>query len=215
MIDFSAALGMMFDPSNFTDHWRMAMGIIALFSLVLSTAGLFLVVIQLYALYRQADRSQRAETSRLFIEVMDRWSLQYENRNRLISAAPKTLADIKSIYPDATALLNSTHWREEIRPLLNFYEFLGVLIDNQNIDRESIFVLVTVDTFDCWASTGTGLRGKTRKVTLDDCTIYQRLKPYINFLRQETGYRGDIYEFYDRHLLREYLDHANHKRSRL
>ncbi len=202
MIDLS----LMFSPTSFTEQWRLWMGVIATLSLFLSFLGIVFVIFQLKAIYGQAGRAQRAETSRLFIEVMDRWSLQYENRNRLISTAPKSLAEIKAIYPTASALLTSTHWRQEIRPLLNFYEFLGVLIDNQNIDRESIFVLVTVDTFEA-----RGEGAEHLPLTSDDCLIYQRLKPYIDFLRKETGYRGDIYDFYDKHLLKEYLEHLNQK----
>lgn len=206
MNELLEALKLMLSPETFTEYWRMWSGIFSGSSVLLSIIGLVLVLVQLYAIYLQTKRSQRAETSRLFIEVMDRWSLQYENRNRLISAAPKTLEELSAIYPDASALLTSTHWCEEIRPLLNFYEFLGVLIDNQNIDRESIFVLVTVDTFGVRAA-----KVPDGQLTINDCVIYQRLKPYIDFLRTKTGYRGDIYDFYDRHLLREYLEHVNQK----
>jgi hypothetical protein len=104
---------------------------------------------------------------------------------------------------DCSKLMDSDFWKDELRKVLNFYEFLGLMIHQGNIDANEAFVLVSVDHFN-WDS----LReehGKGREdTTFKDGDFYQKVAPYLDLVRE---YRTDIYVFYDYFLTELY--HAN------
>ncbi|MEN9011111.1 MAG: hypothetical protein ABF241_03465 [Yoonia sp.] len=83
---------------------------------------------------------------------MDRWQTVYEARNRILAKSAVTLDDLVKKYgDDPSELLASKDWLQNYRPVLNFFEFLGVILSNDVFDQKSItahmFTLVTVDAF--------------------------------------------------------------------
>jgi hypothetical protein len=192
-------------PSGFSEHWTMIGGmwgvVIGLISTTVSIIGLVIVYLGFKRTRIQISLGQSAETSRMFIEVMDHWNTHYKIRNELIGSEPTSLAEIEGKFgSDYKEFLKTEYWREKIRPLLNFYEFLGVIIENYQVNKgamkRQIFTLVTVDVPDDISLSN---------FTVDDLRIYQRLTPYISYLRKY--YRKDIYEYYDKYLLKEYMSY--------
>ena len=189
-------------PTNFQEFWTFATGTASIVGIILVAFQLLYVSVQLRRARGQFELSQASETSKIFIEVMDRWSNEYDNRCKLLAAKPTTVEALLEEYGhDASPLLASEKWQKEIRPILNFFEFLGVLLSNEKFDQaeivERIFTLVTVDSYpnsDFQAESG---------------LIYSHLLPYLDYLRKEdfSGYRKDIYKYYDSVLLPKYIEY--------
>jgi len=197
-----------FTWSNFDQFWTVFTGSTGM-------VGLFLIILQLWYVTRQIKRtrhqfelSQSAETSRIFFEVMDRWAELYPGRCSLLAKPPTSADDlVKEFGPDASKLLEDNKWQEEIRPILNFYEFLGVLLSNDKLDEdeilEQIFTLVTVDVY------------PNREYVMEIGPIYKHLEPYLTYLRSDdySGYRSDIYKYYDQVLIPKYIAYYNRDRK--
>ncbi|RFP89065.1 hypothetical protein DZK27_06695 [Rhodobacteraceae bacterium 63075] len=195
-------------PDNLEEFWIIVGSVTGLIGILLIIAQLFYVARQINKAQDQIKLGQASETANIFFEVMDRWNANYEGRNKLLKKSPPTLKELGARYSDDPAeLLNSEEWREEIRPILNFFEFLGVMLSNTVFDREAIkeriFTLVTVDTY----PDVTGIP-KDKDALIAKGTMYRHLKPYLDFLRTETNYRSDIYRYYDEVLLNIYADHV-------
>jgi|GEM_PF-5909214 hypothetical protein len=179
-------------PTNLEEFWTVVTGLTGIFGIILVVAQLAYVSIQLRRARRQFELSQAGETSRIFFDVMDRWSIQYENRCKLLAKPAVTADQLRDTFgSDPSALLADDTWQTEIRPLLNFFEFLGVLISNDKLNQaevvERIFTLVTVDNY------------PNQNYEKENGTLYAHLTPYLIYLRSPdySGYRPDIYEYYD------------------
>lgn len=193
-------------PSNPEQFWRMISGIGTIIAIPI-------VVIQLYAIKKRMDHTrkqitllQSAETTKLFIEVLDRWSHLYPKRNALLASTPTTTETLLHEYgTDVHKFLASEEWQEEVRPILSFYEFLGVILSDQSFSGDSmkdrVFTLVTVDTFD------SDEKGQPL-YSLSTAPMYQHLNPYLEYLRTETNYRKNLYAFYDDKLLKYYIEYS-------
>jgi hypothetical protein len=211
--DLNAVQNLIFSPVTFRDHWTMILGmssvtatLITLFGFLRISRQLKLQKDQIVKAETQLELLQASEVSQLFVLVMDRWTQNYKIRNKLLKARPKTLNSLIKKFPTAAHLLSSSEWME-VRSVLNFFEFLGVLLSNEKFDqdgvRERIFTLVTVDVYP----------ETEESFGLDDGEFYLRMKPYLDFLRFETGYRPDIYEYYDSYLLTDYVSHLNRSKG--
>ena len=186
--------------SNFDQFWTVVTGSTGMVGVILIILQLWYVTRQIKRTRHQFELSQSAEISRIFFEVMDRWGEQYENRCSLLDKPAITADDLLEEYGlDASKLLGDSKWQNQIRPILNFYEFLGVLLSNDKLDQdeilERIFTLVTVDTY------------PGQEYVMELGPIYKHLKPYLTYLRSEdyTGYRPDIYKYYDQVLIPKYI----------
>lgn len=198
-----------FKWNDFDQFWTIAVGATGMLGMLLVVAQLFYVMVQVRRARRQFELSQAGETSRIFSEVMDRWADQYENRCALM-AKPATTADalLEKHGKNPSNLLSDPTWQNEIRPMLNFYEFLGVLLSNEKLDRdeilERVFTLVTVDSY------------PGRSLKKADGILYQHFEPYLTYLRSPdySGYRDDIYEYYDDVLIPQYIEYQREKRRK-
>lgn len=195
-------------PGNFEEFWIIVGSLTGLIGILLIIAQLFYVARQINKAQDQIRLGQAGETAKIFFEVMDRWNENYERRNRLLKKPALTLEELSERYADDPAeLLNSAEWRDEIRPILNFFEFLGVMLSNTVFDqdaiKERIFTLVTVDTYP-----GLTEPPADKDALIAEGTMYRHLKPYLDFLRRRTNYRSDIYRYYDEVLLRIYAEHV-------
>lgn len=186
--------------NDFDQFWTVVTGLTGMVGLLLIILQLWYVTRQIKRAGRQFELSQSTETSRIFFEVMDRWAAQYQNRCSLLAKEPTTAEALVEKYGlDASKLLDDDLWQEEIRPLLNFYEFLGVLISNDKLDQdevlERIFTLVTVDVY------------PDQNYVMEAGSMYKHLEPYLKYLRSDefTAYRSDIYVYYDQELIPEYI----------
>lgn len=188
-------------PADFDQFWTAVTALTGMVGLILIIAQLWYVTRQIKRTRHQFELSQSAETSRLFIEVMDRWAAQYENRCSLLAKVATTAEALKGRFEGPSDLLAGDEWQQEIRPILNFFEFLGVLLNNDKLDkddiREKIFTLVTVDVY------------PNQTYVRENGTLYQHLMPYVKYLRDT--YRTDIYEYYDKQLVPKYIEYQEAK----
>ena len=152
----------------------MIVAIISMSSLIVTIS---IAVFQL----RRVDRTFR---SQIFMQISDKWSVIYPQRNRVLNSEPTTLKQLQEKYAgNYRSFLASEEWNG-IREVCNFFEFLGVILHQGFIEAGPLFALVTVE--DAEGNTSSNLR------------------PYIAFLRKH--YRPDVYVFYD-YLLEQYESH--------
>lgn len=133
---------------------------------------------------------KRAERAQMFLDLSQRWTATYDHRQAVmkITAPDKIVAAYGSDY---RLLLESDHWKH-IRPLLNLFETIGLLVYRGYVNPADIFVLVSVDNFPDPAGPNDPSTG----------LLLEKMRPFIAHLRRH--YRHDIYVFYDRFLLPEY-----------
>lgn len=198
-------------PTNFSQFWTIVDTSVAALGILLILAQLIYLTIQLRRARNQVRMLQASETTKIFFEVMTRWSDVYPARNRLLAKPPAAPGELLKKYNgNPSELLNSDEWINDYRPLLNFFEFLGVLLTNDVFDQEAItsriFTLVTVDTF-------SAPDDASEQELINSGSIYLHLKPYLDFLRVETAYRSDIYENYDDELLTRYAQYMRAKNA--
>ncbi len=186
--------------NSFDEFWTIATGFTGIVGILLVVLQLGYVAVQVKRARRQFELAQAGETSRIFFEVMDRWSDQYANRCSLLAKPPIQMEELIYKYGrDASKLLEDKVWQNEIRPILNFFEFLGVLLSMEKLDQdeilERIFTLVTVDNY------------PNKTLEKEHGTLYCHLQPYLTYLRSDeyTGYRADIYKYYDQVLIPKYI----------
>jgi hypothetical protein len=150
-------------------------------TIIISTLGLLATVSIAVSQLRRVDRTFRAQ---IFMQISDKWSVIYPQRNRVLNSEPTTLKQLQEKYAgNYRPFLASEEWNS-IREVCNFFEFLGVILHEGFIEAGPLFALVTVEDAE----------GKTSG----------NLGPYIAFLRKH--YRPDVYEFYD-YLLGQYEKH--------
>ncbi len=127
------------------------------------------------------DRTFRAQ---IFMQIADKWSAIYQTRTKVLSSTPRTLQQLEDEFKDDyQKFMISPEWLD-IRQVCNFFEFLGVALDQGFIEEGPLFVLVTVEDRE----------GK----------MSRNLRPYIEYLRKH--YRTDVYIFYD-YLFEKYRAH--------
>jgi hypothetical protein len=147
---------------------------------------------------QQLDHQRRTFQVRMLLRLSEEWnrvlSLRYELFDELKSANLTTQSDVESKYTDWKLFLNSNEWKK-IREVINFYEFLGILLEKQYVEEDEAFVLVSVDHFPRKLGTG-------QRVSAHEGEFYRLVKPYIAFLRD--NYREDIYLYYDHVALTRY-----------
>lgn len=147
---------------------------------------------------QQLDHQRRSFQVRMLLRLSEEWNrilpLRYELFDDLKTANLQTKADVENEYSDWKVFLSSDEWKK-IREVINFYEFLGILLKKEYVEEDEAFVLVSVDHFP--RKLGTGLRASAQ-----EGEFYKLVKPYIEFLRD--NYRDDIYLYYDNIALTRY-----------
>lgn len=127
-------------------------------------------------------------------QISDKWTAIYPSRNAVLASRDISKTALLQKYGnDYSLFLNSEEDWTSVREVCNFFEFLGMLVQGDFVDKEHLFVVVTVDRFD--------------DPEYPDGILYSKLKGRIEYLRQV--YRSDIYEYYDKFLLPEYRAHAH------
>ncbi len=194
-------------PFEYVVGWsNIISAIVAIASLLIAVAGIIFVWVQLRQIKYQGLKDEKANHAGMMLDLAQRWSEVLKSRYDVMKKLrdPKAhKVDIEQDFNnDCSKLMDSDFWTGELRKVLNFYEFLGLMIHQGNIDPDEAFVLVSVDHFN-WDS----LRkdGKEREdTTFEDGDFYQKVAPYLDLVRE---YRTDIYVFYDQYLAEIY--HAN------
>lgn len=140
----------------------------------------------------------RTLRARMLLRISEEWNrvlpIRYALLDRLSSEGMSDRQAIEQRFGSWNSFLNTDEWKE-IREVLNFFEFLGILIEKGYVDEDEAFVLVSVDHFH--RPEGTGIRVEPK-----EGDFYSLVKPYIDFLRH--SYRRDIYFYYDNVALPRY-----------
>jgi hypothetical protein len=147
---------------------------------------------------KQLDHQRRTLQGRMLLRISEEWNrvlpLRYELFDELKIANLKSRADVERKFSDWKAFLNSDEWKK-IREVINFYEFLGILLKKEYVEEDEAFVLVSVDHFPRKLGSG-------QRVSAHEGEFYELVRPYIEFLRD--NYREDIYLYYDHIALTKY-----------
>jgi hypothetical protein len=141
-------------------------------------------IFQLRNAIKGLQRGEKAFRAQIFMQITEKWSAIYPQRNRVLDSEPTTLKQLEEKYTENyRPFLASEEWNG-IREVCNFFEFLGVSLQQGFIEAGPLFALVTVEDKE----------GKTSS----------NLRPYIAYLRKH--YRSDVYVFYD-YLFEQYVNH--------
>ena len=166
------------------ENWASVAGIISALAIVSAAVFAFFQI-------KWAASSDRA---RIFMKIADRWSDIYDARNHVLAEPVLTKDAIFERHGrDYKKFLASDEWKA-IRPVCNFFEFLGVILHQKFIRGEELFVLVTVDVFKEIVD--------REDVLVPDGVMFSKLRGPIEYLREV--YRPDIYVLYDKFLLKQY-----------
>lgn len=147
-------------------------------------------------------RRDRSDRYNRFLAFSDAWTKVYEKRNDLLSAPEIVTSEgLLHLYGhEYENLLKTPDWRDNIRPILSFYEDLGLMLEQGLIEAKHLFLLVTVDSFEKYN------KETAERASFPEGVMYERLKGYIEYLRKV--YRPNIYEYYDKYLLVAYKKYA-------
>lgn len=143
------------------------------FSTVFGALALFGLLLTYWNLKRSADQR---EVSTL-LALQQRWNDIYATRNALrhldleTPAMRALLAQDKTEEQSCKDILTSEVWLKIVRPVANFYEFVGLMVSDGHISAERLFVLVTVDDMS-----------------------WSKARPFIERL---GSYRRDLYVYWD------------------
>jgi len=118
---------------------------------------------------KQSELSTRQQEVAILSQVQDRWNSIYETRNKL-RTTKFHLVNWAGMEPEE--ILKHKDWIEIVRPVANFYEFVGLIISKGYIAPETALVLVTADR-----------------------ASRMNASPLIDALRSK--YRDDLYLFWD------------------
>lgn len=198
MDGFSQWLGS--DPISPTDLIGLVTIIVAAVSAGLSARAADMARKQAVAAEEQAvimrrshELSVSAARADSLFEIANRWSAIYLARNAVLAAEPIWEGRLAKEYgTDFNRFLNSPDWLE-VRDVCNFFELLGMMLRENMVTREALFVLVTVDRFS--------------DPDFPEGVMFERLRGRIEYLRKH--YRPDIYTYYDQYLLPEYRKYLN------
>ena len=195
-----------FPWAAFTAVTTMAAALAAFLSAFFSQKSSAISLRQLETNERYTESHDRSVRANMFMAIAKEWSRVYKARNTLLSSTTVLTAnDLYQKYGTKyRQFLQTDEWRQTLRPMCNFYEILGVMLEQKAIAPGPLFVLVTVDTFEAVDSSGA-------RTPCPEGVMYQRLKGPIEYLRQQ--YRADIYEFYDKYLLVAYREYADRPQS--
>ena len=172
---------------------------------VVALATMLLVVYQLRKLRDQMATETKAfehQTSaykaQMLLSLSEKWTAILPARYAMMTF----LADGKNrdayigtaANPRTTsAFFGQEEWHSPtkgLRCVLNFFETLGLLIEQGYIDAADAFVLVSVDNFPDEATNGK---------LAEDGSFFKLVKPVLDYLR--ANYRSDMYVWYDQYLL--------------
>jgi hypothetical protein len=138
----------------------------------------FLAVIGLAMTFLSLQRGAQQRQLSALSSVQDRWNAIYEARNALIGLdlkAPEVWGLLNSDLSDDARrdkIMRSEVWLKTVRPVANFYEFIGMMVHEGYISARVLLVLVTVDD-----------------------SSWEKAQPFIAALTK-TGYRPDLYVFW-------------------
>lgn len=172
---------------------------IALLSAIIALLTLRLLRQQLGGLNKQAEHEAKSFQAQMLLQLSAEWTRILPKRYFVINQLQDENSHLRfTAGQDGQPrpyheFFNDTFWRDNLRAVLNFYENLGLLIARGYIAESDAFVIVSVDTFE------------GREKIVENASFYRMVKPVLQYLR--TGYREDIYVFYDRWLLRRYCEH--------
>lgn len=176
-------------------QWLVGMSNIV--SAAIAIGGLAFIWNQFRQINRQNKEIEQSNHANMMLDLSQRWSevltKRYTVMQRLNADNTDDIDIDRKFNRDVSAFMASDFWRNELRPVLNFYEFLGLMIHQGNISKDEAFVLVSVDSFDWDKLTNNGEKSR-RETSYKDGDFYQKVSPYLEFLRD---YRNDIYAFYD------------------
>lgn len=122
--------------------------------------------------WRAGKRASRTEQAALYFDLSERWSVVLSLLYQIRLTPPPTVEELRRTHPDVRTFLMTENWRELYRPICNFFENVGLIVHNRNLDIETVRVLITVNEED-----------------------YVALSPILEYLRRH--YRNDIYVFWD------------------
>ncbi len=155
-------------------------------SALMAIAGFIALLWQLWSLARQTRYQQQVNRAEMFMHLSEKWTSVLDFRYKLLNSPTKaTVEDIAAHHGSPQKLFQDDIWKN-MRPVLNFYESLGLMIHQRYVSPEEAFVLITVD--------GPCEEGKSN--------FYTKARPYLDYLR--AHYRPDIYIFYDKALIPVY-----------
>jgi hypothetical protein len=147
---------------------------------------------------QQLDHQRRTLQGRMLLRLSAEWNwvlpLRYDLFDELERANLRSPAEVEEKFSSWQNFLSSDEWKK-IREVINFYEFLGILLDKQYVEEDEAFVLVSVDHFPRKLGSG-------ERVGPQEGELYKLVRPYIEYLRD--NYRDDIYLLYDHVALTRY-----------
>lgn len=174
-------------------------------SLVVSFGAIYsiwILIRQLKSIEKQAKVAETSQSSKIFFTISEKWTQIYKQRNTLLSSPLMTVEQLETEFgSNYKKLFEKSHWID-VRMVCNFFESLGVMIEQQAIPLNLLFALVTVDVYK-------DIDDKELQIEVPEGVMYSRLKPYIQYLRKH--YRPDIYLYYD-NLLHKYKLHLGKDR---
>jgi hypothetical protein len=189
---------------------------------IVSMISIFVSLRQLEINSKHADSQHNSARARIFLEIADRWSEILLIRKKLLKDEILTFEQLKADYEENTDetqkktfkdFLGQPRWENDLRRICNFYETLGVMLEQGSIAPDAMFVLVTVDRYEKIQevdAAGKPVVDATGKpVMREELQIHRRLKGAIEYLRKY--YRDDIYEYYDKYLLEAYKKYLKNR----
>lgn len=153
---------------------------------------------------RHSARSAAATEKNIMVGtlamVAQKWTEIYPKRNLLLGDTDEGTR-LRKAYEEfekrgnAKAFFDSKEWQEDLRPVLHFFELMGIYVHQGMIAPDLMFDIVTVER---WDSPDGG------RPEACNGALYKRLKPTLDFVRQT---RGSMYDYYDKFLLPLYFEH--------
>lgn len=188
-VSFGLAATASFFPEVVVDAANVIAGAVALFTFPA-------IFWQLLQIKKQSESEKKTNQAGMMLDLADRWSdvlsHRYEVMRMLENPAAHNVDIEADFHNDYRRLMASDFWRKDLRPVFNFYEFLGLMIHQGNISAKEAFVLVSVDHYD-WDQLAEDGRDPL-ETSFRDGDFFKKVEDYLKLLRT---YRRDIYVFYD------------------
>lgn len=143
--------------------------VVRLVASIMLAVGVLLSFLSLQSTRRSLRMSAKQNEVSILHDVQNRWNEIYSSRNRL-RGSDFTRTNWHSM--EVNDILTSKEWLEVVRPVANFYEFIGLVVFKGYIQLDTVLVLVTMDE-------------QSR----------ERAAPLIDALK--AHYRDDLYVFWD------------------
>lgn len=120
----------------------------------IAAASAFFAFLAAFASFRQATIAKHSTLVqeencklRALLDVRDQWSNCLAHRYK-IKQHSETYSNIKEKYDSLPEFMASPEWSERLRPICNFYEYVGLLAHHEVLKLETMLVFVTIDPQD-------------------------------------------------------------------